>query len=74
MKNNDKYIKIGIVFTCTYLIINGFDSTSSVINFIKGMCAGAGIFLMLFSIYTKNHDISKFKNFKRKLFHLKCEK
>lgn len=65
MKNHNIYISIGLLLNSSFLIQNTFNTVP---EFIKGLFAGLGITLMIIGVYSKNHDLSKFKNFKHNLF------
>jgi hypothetical membrane protein len=65
MKNHNIYISLGLLLNSIYLFLNNF---SSVPGFFMGLLFGSGIFLFIIGVYSKNHDLSKFKNFKHNLF------
>lgn len=65
MRKLNKYISFG-------LLINGFGLFSKQFfqlpEFINGFCVGLGITLILWGAYIQKHDITKIKNFKKKIF------
>ncbi len=65
MKNNNIYIFLGLLINSSSLFLNTFVTVS---DFTKGLLFGIGIGLIILGIYSKNHDLSKFKNFKYSLF------
>lgn len=65
MKNHNIYIYLGILFNSSFLFLNRFNTVP---DFIKGIFVGLGIGLMIIGLYSKNHDLSKFKTFKHDLF------
>lgn len=64
----NKYVALG-------LLINSFIIISQRIipipEFFSGFCYGLAIFLIFWGICSQNHDMSKLKAIKRKLFGLK---
>ncbi|VYT97645.1 hypothetical protein [Clostridium tertium] len=64
MKKLNNYIAFG-------LLINSFWLSSRYLfplpEFINGFCVGLGTTLILWGAYIENHDISKIKDFKRKV-------
>jgi hypothetical membrane protein len=66
MKNYNMYIFLGLLLNSSFLFVN---TVNTVPDFIKGLLSGLGIGLMIIGIYSKNHDLSKFKNFKHNLFY-----
>ena len=64
MKKLNNYKCWGLFFNGLFLLGNYFDLFP---EFIKGLFAGLGITLILLGIYSENHDISKFKNYKKNL-------
>lgn len=65
MKNNNIYIFLGLLINSTSLFLNTFRTVN---DFTKGLLFGIGIGLIVLGIYSKNHDLSKFKSFKYSLF------
>lgn len=65
MKNHNVYISLGLLLNSSYFFLNNL---SSVPDFLMGLLFGSGIGLMIIGVYSKNHDLSKFKNFKHNLF------
>lgn len=65
MKNHNIYIFLGLLLNSSSLYLNTF---STVGDFTKGLLFGVGIGLIILGIYSKNHDLPKFKNFKHNLF------
>jgi hypothetical protein len=65
MKNHNIYIFLGLLLNSSFLFLNTFNTVP---EFIKGLLSGLGIGLIIIGIYSKNHDLSKFKNFKHNLF------
>ena len=65
MKKLNNYISFGLLFNGLFLLGNGLDIFP---EFIKGLFAGMGIGLILLGAYSENHDLSRFKNFKKKVF------
>ena len=65
MKNINNYTRFGLVFNSIFLFGNYFDIFP---EFIKGLCAGLGIGLIFIGIYSENHDMTKFRNYKKNLF------
>ncbi|OXX82642.1 hypothetical protein AVM15_17200 [Paraclostridium benzoelyticum] len=65
MKNHNIYISIGVLLNLTFPFLNNFNALPS---FIKGLFSGLGICLIIIGIYSKNHDLSKLKDYKHKLF------
>ena len=64
MKKTNNYILAG-------LLINTFWLSSRYLfplpEFINGFCVGLSITLIIWGAYIQSHDISKIKNFKRKI-------
>lgn len=64
MKKLNNYLLFG-------LLINSFWLASRYLfplpEFINGFCVGLSITLLLWGAYIENHDISKIKDFKRKV-------
>lgn len=65
MKNHNVYISLGLLLNSSYFFLNNFRSVP---DFLMGLLFGSGIGLMIIGVYSKNHDLSKFKNFKHNLF------
>ncbi len=65
MKNNNIYIFLGLLINSSSLFLNTFGTVS---DFTKGLLFGIGIGLIIIGIYSKNHDLSKFKKFKYSFF------
>lgn len=65
MKNHNIYISLGLLLNSSFLFLNTFNTVP---EFIKGLLFGLGIGLIIIGAYSKNHDLSKFKNFKHNLF------
>lgn len=63
MKNNNIYIFLGLLINSSSLFLNTFGTVS---DFTKGLLFGIG--LIILGIYSKNHDLSKFKKFKYRFF------
>lgn len=66
MKNAkmNKYIRWGLLINSFYIGIKQFIAIP---DFIACFVMGVGISLLVFGIYTTNHDITKFKICKRNL-------
>lgn len=62
MKKRNKYLNFGVCFYVIFLVTNQFNLAP---EFIKGLCVGLGLFLMIIGGYSENHDISKIKSFKK---------
>lgn len=62
MKKKNKYFVIGVWFYVIFLVTNHFNLAP---EFIKGLCAGLGLVLILIGTYSENHDITKLKYLKR---------
>lgn len=65
MKELNNYIRFGILFYGVFLI---FNCINIIPEFIKGLCVGIGSALIFLGIYSEKHDMSKLKNYKKKLF------
>ena len=63
MKKINNYLAFGLFFNGIFLLGNRLDIFP---EFIKGVCAGAGISLIILGSYAQTHDISKLRNFKKK--------
>lgn len=64
MKKFNNYINLGLFFNGIFLLGNRLNFLS---EFIKGLCCGLGITLILIGMYSEKHDISKIRNLKRML-------
>lgn len=66
MKNikMNKYLKLGLLINVFYLITNRYKLLA---DFPSGLIFGIGISLSLLGIYTTNHDVIKFRIWKRNL-------
>lgn len=62
MKKRNKYLNFGVCFYVIFLVTNQFNLAP---EFIKGLCAGLGLTLILIGTCSENHDISKIKSIKR---------
>lgn len=65
MKHHNIYMSLGLLISSSYLFLNNF---SAIPDFFQGLITGLGIGLMMVGLYSKNHDLSKFKKFKYNLF------
>lgn len=65
MKKCNNYIKFGLLFNGLFLLGN---HTNLFPEFIKGLCAGLGLVLILIGMYSENHDISKLRDYKKMIF------
>lgn len=62
MKKFNNYINWGLLFNGILLLGN---ITNLLPEIIKGFCVGLGFTLILFGMYSENHDISKVRNYKK---------
>ena len=62
MKKFNNYINLGLFFNGIFLLGNGLNFLP---EFIKGLCCGLGITLILIGMYSEKHDISKIRSLKR---------
>ena len=69
MKKSNNYINFGLLFYGLYI---GLGHLGLLPDFISGLFLGLAITLLLFGIYSINHDTSKFRirkmNFLKKCF------
>lgn len=65
MKKSNNYIGLGIFLNGLWLLSNQFDMFP---DFIEGLCVGVGITFILIGMYKENHNINKFKDYKKRLF------
>lgn len=65
MRKLNNYIRFGLLVYVIWLLFKQFFQVPELLN---GLCSGIGISLMLWGTYIENHNISKIKNFKRKIF------
>lgn len=66
MKKYNYFISAGLLIISLMLILKHF--AIQLPDFIQGFGYGIGIALELMGAYLVNHDISKIKNYKRKLW------
>ena len=64
MKKINNYLAFGLLFNGIFLLGNRLDIFP---EFIKGVCAGVGISLIILGSYAQTHDISKLRNFKKNI-------
>ena len=64
MKKFNNYIKFGFLFNSIFLFGN---CTNLLPEFISGLCAGLGLTLIFIGMYSEKHDISKLRNYKKKV-------
>lgn len=64
MKKLNNYINFGLLFNGIFLLGN---CTNLLPEFMKGLFCALGITLIFIGFYSENHDISKFKNYKKNL-------
>lgn len=65
MKRLNKNSRIGIIIFAVILTLNNLIGLP---DFVHGLGLGTAIAFMLIGAYSVNHDISKFKSFKRNFF------
>jgi hypothetical protein len=65
MKKFNKYINFGLIFNGISIISYRFNLLPS---FVQGLSVGLGIIFILIGMYAQNHDISKFKNYKKNIW------
>ncbi len=65
MKKLNGYHSIGLILISIYLLSG---HTGNIPHFVKGCIFGVGVGLTLLGIYAYNHDITKIKNLKNRLF------
>ncbi len=65
VKGLNNFFRVGSVIIAIMLLLHLYSIQLP--DFIEGLMLGSGIALELIGIYTMKHDISKFRNFKKKL-------
>jgi len=65
LKKRNKFMKVGLLIIAIILLPKNFSAQLP--DFIQGLGYGVGIALELIGIYSINHDIFKFKNYKTNL-------
>jgi len=65
MRKLNNYIRTGLLIYVFWLFSKQFFQLP---EFLNGFCSGLAIALMLWGRYIKNHDVSRLKNFKRRIF------
>lgn len=71
MRKLNNYIKLGIILFCIFQVSNCFNLFP---EFLKGLCVGLGIALILLGAYSENHNIARLKNYKKRVFNKCIEK
>lgn len=61
-KKLNNYIKLGLIFNVIGIISNSFNLLPS---FIRGLCLGLGITLIFVGNHAQNHNVDKFRNYKK---------
>lgn len=64
MKKLNNFIAFGMLFNGVFIFSTRTDLIPDI---IAGLCAGVGIGLTLLGIYSINHDISKLKDYKKRI-------
>ena len=64
MKKLNNYTNFGLLFNGIFLLGN---STDLLPEFIKGVCVGLGLILIVIGMYSENHDISKVRSYKKSI-------
>ncbi|GAA0086418.1 hypothetical protein UT300007_28580 [Clostridium sp. CTA-7] len=64
MKKLNNYTNWGLLFYVIFLLSNCFNLFP---EFIKGLGVGLGFTLIFIGIYSKKHDMSKLRNYKKML-------
>ncbi len=64
MRKLNNYIRSGLLIYVLCLFLKEFFHLP---EFLSGFCLGLAIALMLWGGYIENHDITKIKNFKKRL-------
>ena len=62
MKKLNNYINFGLIFNVIGIISNRFNLLPS---FIQGLCIGLGLALIFIGMYDQNHNLDKFRNYKK---------
>ena len=62
MKKLNNYINFGLIFNVIGIISNRFNLLPS---FIQGLCVGLGLALIFIGMYAQNHNLDKFRNYKK---------
>lgn len=68
MKKMNCFISVGLIFNLIFLLLNRFGGTDFLSEFIKGICAGLGIGLILFGSFVGSKAIERIRKSKKKLF------
>lgn len=64
MKKSNNYINFGLIFNVIGIISNPFNLLPS---FIQGLCVGLGLTLIFIGMYDQNHNLDKFRNYKKSI-------
>lgn len=64
MKKLNNYINFGLLFNGIGIISNRFNLLPS---FIQGLCVGLGLTFIFLGMYAQNHDLAKFRNYKKNI-------
>jgi len=62
VKKLNNYINFGLIFNVIGIISNRFNLLPS---FIQGLCVGLGLALIFIGMYAQNHNLDKFRNYKK---------
>lgn len=65
MKQLNKYTTIGLLFNGLFLLGNGLNVMP---EFFRGLFVALGLIFIVRGIYDEKYNISKLRNFKRKIF------
>lgn len=64
MKKLNNYINFGLILNVIGIISHRFNLLPS---FIQGLCIGLGLTLIFIGMYDQNHNLDKFRNYKKNI-------